>query len=207
MQMRRWGVPVLENKKTEFLMFLTCAILIMPPGISTLSDEGRRGLRREAPHTNIPFFGGGQMKTSILAAVLILLVPWSAGCMSSMSDILTARQSGEGETRVYGVNVETAWEISKTVFRWEKTENIEEHKLEGYMLTNAGQNFISAGSVMGAFFEAADSGSTKVTMISKRRMATNLATGLTEGTYHKRFQQAVDIVRSGKSLPLQPPNE
>jgi len=122
-----------------------------------------------------------------------------------MSDVLTARQNGEGETHIYPVNVETAWEISKTVFRWEKTEAIEEHRLEGYMLTNAGSNFISQGSVMGAFFKAVDSNNTQVTMISKRRVATNFATGLTESTYHRRFQQAVDILKSEKPLPIEPP--
>lgn len=142
------------------------------------------------------------MKIAIISLCIGLCL---GGCMTSMSDILTARQKGEGETHTYSVNLETAWEISKTVFRWEKTETIEEHKLEGYMLTNAGGNLITAGSVMGAFFEVVDSSNTRVTMISKRRVATNIATGLNEGTYHSRFQQAVDIVKSGKMLPLEPP--
>ncbi len=141
------------------------------------------------------------MRYIILVCVLSMLT----GCMTSMSDILTARQNGEGETKTYAVPMNQAWEISKSVFRWEKTETIEEHQLEGYMLTSAGQNMISAGAVIGAFFEKVDTANTKVTIITKRRMATNLATGLTEGTYHKRFQQAVDILKEGKQLPIQPP--
>lgn len=142
------------------------------------------------------------MKFTILVLSVAVTL---GGCLTSMSDIITAKQNGEGETHIYPVNLETAWEISKTVFRWEKTETIEEHRLEGYMLTYAGENLITKGSVMGAFFEAVDSASTKVTMISKRRESTNLATGLTEGTYHRRFRQAVDIVRGGNMLPLEPP--
>lgn len=141
------------------------------------------------------------------ATILLLIAITSSACMTSMSDVLTAKQNGEGETRNYPVNFETAWGISMAVFRWEKTEAIEEHKLEGYMLTNAGQNLISAGSVMGAFIEPIDSNNVKVTIVSKRRVATNLATGLTEGTYHRRFQQAVDIIKDGKKLPLEPPPE
>lgn len=136
---------------------------------------------------------------------LILSGLLAAGCMTSMSDILTAKQNGEGMTQVYPVGLDTAWEISKTVFRWEKTESIEEHRLEGYMLTYAGENMVTKGSVMGAFFEAVNPDSTRVTMISKRRVSTNLATGLTESTYHRRFAQAVGILRSGNTLPIEPP--
>jgi hypothetical protein len=148
-----------------------------------------------------------QLPTRLISTVvlLILTVIVFSGCMTSMSDVLGAKQKGEGETRNYPVTFETAWAISMAVFRWEKTEGIEEHKLEGYMLTSAGQNFISAGSVMGAFIEPIDSNNVKVTIISKRRVATNLATGLNEGTYHDRFKQAVDIIKSGKKLPLEAP--
>ena len=128
------------------------------------------------------------------------------GCMTSMSDVLTARQKGEGTTVTYPVSFDNAWEISKAVFRWEKTEAIEEHKLEGYMLTSAGQNWVSAGAVIGAFIEPVDSSTMKVTIVTKRKMATNLATGLNESTYHKRFAQAVELIKSGKKLPLTPPD-
>src|SRR5262249_37949233 len=111
------------------------------------------------------------------------------GCMTSVSDVLTARQKGEVTTVTYAASFHNAWEISKTVLRWEKTETIEEHKLEGYMLTSAGQNLISAGAVIGAFIEPVDSLNMKVTILTKRRVATNLATGLNESTYHKRFAQ------------------
>jgi hypothetical protein len=34
----------------------------------------------------------------------------------------------------------------------------------------------------------------------------NIATTLTETTYHKRFAQAVDIVKQGKPLPRNAPD-
>jgi hypothetical protein len=37
-------------------------------------------------------------------------------------------------------------------------------------------------------------------------MSIDFATTLTETTFQKRFQQAVDIVHSGKPLPAQPPS-
>jgi hypothetical protein len=101
--------------------------------------------------------------------------------------------------------MDQAWEIAKTVFRWEGSDAIEEHKAEGYMLTSSGMNLITAGAVMGAWVEPSGERQTKVTVVTKRRIATNLATSLTETTFHRRFAQAVEIVKAGKPLPLTPP--
>ena len=94
---------------------------------------------------------------------------------------------------------------SKTVFRWEGADAIEEHKDEGYMLTSSGMNLVSVGAVMGAWIDPVDKENTKVTVVMKRRLSMNLATTLTETTFHERFAQAVDIVKAGKSLPSGPP--
>lgn len=92
-----------------------------------------------------------------------------------------------------------------TVLRWEGADAIEQHRSEGYMLTSSGMNLVSSGAVMGAWVEPTDQNSTKVTVVTKRRIATNLATTLTETTFHKRFAQAVGIVKRGERLPLKPP--
>ena len=63
------------------------------------------------------------------------------------------------------------------------SDAIEEHRDQGYMLTSSGMNFVSAGAVMGAWVEPAGRGQTKVTVVTKRRMATNIATTLTETTH------------------------
>jgi hypothetical protein len=91
------------------------------------------------------------------------------------------------------------------VFRWEKTEFIEEHKLQNYMLTEAGKNAVTTGSVMGAFFDSLKSDSTLVTIITKRKDSFSLFTGMTEGGYHKRFRQAVDIFKTQGILPVDAP--
>jgi hypothetical protein len=103
------------------------------------------------------------------------------------------------------VDAERAWEISRTVFRWEGADAIEEHKADGYMLTSSGMNMISAGAVMGAWLDPVDKNNTKVTVVTKRRLATNLATTLPESTFHTRFAQAVEIVKKGQRLLATPP--
>jgi len=103
------------------------------------------------------------------------------------------------------VNADQAWKIARTVFRWEGADAIEEHRDEGYMLTSSGMNLVSSGAVMGAWVDPLDKNNSKVTVVTKRRIATNVATTLTETTFHKRFGQAVQIVKSGKPLPSAPP--
>ncbi len=133
----------------------------------------------------------------LLMAIILL-----AGC-ASMGDVMKSKD--KGTVKVYPVTADQAWEISKTVFRWEGCDAIEEHRDEGYMLTSSGVNMVSWGAVMGAWIDPVDENTTKVTCVTKRRISINVATTLTETTFHKRFAQAVDIVKAGKPLPLEPP--
>lgn len=137
-----------------------------------------------------------------LVGLLAVLLALPAGC-ATMSDVMKSKE--EGTAQIYPVDSEQAWEISRTVFRWEGADAIEEHKADGYMLTSSGMNFVSMGAVMGAWIDAVDKNNTKVTVVTKRRIATNLATTLTEATFHKRFTQAVEIVKKGRRLPAAPP--
>jgi len=121
-----------------------------------------------------------------------------------MIDVIKSKN--EGTSVIYPVDAEQAWVIAKTVFRWEGADAIEEHKSEGYMLTSSGMNLVSYGAVMGAWIEPIDKENTRVTVVTKRRIATNIVTTLTETTFHKRFAQAVEIVKKGNRLPLEPPD-
>jgi hypothetical protein len=144
-------------------------------------------------------------KFLILAVVLLSFVSLN-GC-STMNDVVRAKEQGtEGTTKVYPVTGDQAWDISKAVFRWEGSDAIEEHRDEGYMLTSSGINLVSVGAVMGAWIKPINKDNTEVTVITKRRLTVNIATTLTEGTYHKRFAQAVEIVRRGEKLPARSPD-
>jgi hypothetical protein len=125
-----------------------------------------------------------------------------AGC-ATMSDVLDSKD--EGTANVYPVDQDRAWGIALTVLRWEDAETIEEHRSENYMLTTIGANLISSGTVVGVWVEPVKKGSTKVTVVTKRKMQTNIATGLTETTFQERYAQAVQMVKSGKSLPRKVP--
>lgn len=123
-----------------------------------------------------------------------------------MQDVVKAKESGsEGTTQSYQVTENQAWDIAKTVFRWEGSDAIEEHKDQHYMLTSSGMNMVSYGAVMGAWITPINDLDTKVTVVTKRRLTLNVATTLTESTFHRRFAQAVEIVKKGKPLPASAP--
>jgi hypothetical protein len=145
-------------------------------------------------------------KKIIIAGLLVAIAAISSGC-STMQDVVRVKEAGtEGTTQNFPVAQDQAWEIAKAVFRWEGSDAIEEHKDKNYMLTSSGMNLVSYGAVMGAWVEPIDAKNTKVTVVTKRRVSMNIATTLTETTYLRRFGQAVDIVKSGKSLPAEAPN-
>ena len=142
-------------------------------------------------------------RSCITIALTATLCVWAGGC-ATMSDVLKSKD--EAAAKVYPVKADQAWEIAMTVWRWEGCETIEEHRSSGYMLTTVGQNFVSAGSLVGVWVESVNASKTKVTVVTKRKVQTNLATGLTETTFHDTFAQAVEIVKSGKPLPIDPPS-
>jgi hypothetical protein len=141
------------------------------------------------------------MFKKIITAIFVMALISISGC-ANMNDVVRAKETGkEGVTKTYSVTSDQAWEIAKAVFRWEGSDTIEEHKNEGYMLTSSGLNGYSYGAVMGAWIKPINKGSTEVTVITKRRIQTDIFTTLTEETYHKRFAQAVEITKGGNPLP------
>ncbi len=147
-----------------------------------------------------------RLARAFLLATIVLSAAFSTAC-ATLNDVVAAKESGrEGTSQVYAVTPDQAWDIAKTVLRWEGADAIEEHRAQGYMLTSSGMNLVSMGAVMGAWVEPVPPRSSKVTIVTKRRVQTDLFTTLTEGTFHKRFAQAVEIVKQGKPLPRTAPN-
>jgi len=130
--------------------------------------------------------------------VVLCLVLSSIGC-ATMSDVMKNRQNGTVQT--YPVSEDDAYKIARQVFRWEGTDTIEERKEENMLLTSSSVGLFTMGTFIGAWIEPIDSSHTQVTVVTKRKVATNLATSLTEATFHRRFAQGVRILRAGQSLP------
>jgi hypothetical protein len=130
--------------------------------------------------------------------VLFFVLAFIAGCATT-SDVIKSKQNGQ--SNVYSINPDQAWEIARTVFQWANSEAIEEHRKEGYLVASFGAN------VIGVWIEAVDKKSTRVTAVSKRRILVNPLTDLSEKSFHNYFSQGVEIVKSGKRLPSSPPKK
>lgn len=124
---------------------------------------------------------------------------------NTLNSVVKAKQDGKGTTKIYNIDKDNGWKIAKKSFRWAGTDAIEEYKDEGYMLTSSGMNLVSSGAVMGAWLKPIGDDKLEVTVISKRRVATQIATTMTEGKWHKYFEAAMNIVQSGQELPLTAP--
>ena len=141
-----------------------------------------------------------QLILAILATVFLV-----SGCVSLhdlSTEITKAKETGkEGVVKVYPVDINQAWEISRAVFRWEKTDEIEEHRNENYMITSTGLKMVAFGSAMGVWIEPADFNQARITVITRRRVLSDTFTRLTESKFYERFDQGVIILKSGKKLP------
>lgn len=58
---------------------------------------------------------------------------------------------------------------------------------------------------MGAWIEAIDENKMAVTVISKRRVSIDFATGMTESRFHSLFDAGLEILNRGQKLPLSSP--
>jgi len=122
------------------------------------------------------------LRTALVALVFLAIL---SGC-ATMSDVQRVKEEGsEGTVKTYPVSAGQAWDIAKTVFRWEGADAIEQHREEGYMLTSSGPDLVSWGAVMGAWIKPVSDEATEVTVVSKRRITVNLFTTMTESTFHK----------------------
>ncbi len=126
----------------------------------------------------------------------------AAGCVT-FTDVV--REKDEGTARRYPVTADQAWDIAKTVFRWEGAARIAERRAEGYLLASDTDEGQAEGTIMAAWVERDLDGVTRVTVRTRSRMLLNPAALLTEEGFHRRFVQAMRLVQEGKPLPAQPP--
>ncbi|HET6420189.1 MAG TPA: hypothetical protein VFG19_08540 [Geobacteraceae bacterium] len=144
----------------------------------------------------------------IIVLSVIFLMSGCASMQELTDEVIKARNSGkEGVTKVYPVDEEQAWDITRAVFRWEKTDPIQENHVENYVIAGMGMKMVAFGSVMGVWIEPVDPGHTKLTVISMRRVASDIFTHLTVPRFYERFDEGVKIIKSGKELPVIPPME
>jgi len=147
------------------------------------------------------------MNKLLLAVLAVMMLTNGCASRQELSDsVIQERNAGkQGVTRVYPVPADQAWEITEAVFRWEKTDEVEKHCAENYVITSTGMKMLAFGSVLVVWIDPADSATTKVTVVTKRRVEDDAFTSLNESTFFERFEQGMKILMDGKKLPVVAP--
>src|SRR5882757_3664549 len=122
------------------------------------------------------------------------------GC-ATKRDVVVSKLRGRGAARVYAVTADQAWNISKTILRLEPTAAIEEHRSEGYMLTNDTSSSLAPSTYMGVFVESNGASAAKVTFVTRRRTPTQSYAALTEGGFHRKFVELLGLVAAVGPAP------
>ena len=91
---------------------------------------------------------------------ILLIGVCMTGC-ATRGGVVQSKERGKGMSKVYPIDADRAWEIAKTVFRWEHTDAVQERRSEGYMLTNIGESPVTWGAVMGVWIEPVREGQDK----------------------------------------------
>jgi len=99
-----------------------------------------------------------------------------------MHDVLTAHARGEGTSRVYEAEYDATWKKARAVLQSEGAGPVETH--DGYMLASVDgnnlTNLVTSGAWVGVWVEEEDDHHTRVTVVTKRRVSTQILTTLTE---------------------------
>lgn len=139
-----------------------------------------------------------------LVAVMLSIVLFMGGCasMGELTDeVIKAKNSGkEGFTRVYPVTENQAWDLTRTVFRREKADEIEANEREQYVIAATGMKMVVFGSVMGVWFQPVDSEHTLFTVLTRRRAGENFPR-LTATRFYEKLDEAVNTLQTGKTPP------
>ena len=139
-------------------------------------------------------------------AAVVVGVILSSGCAGSMSAVLREKQEGQGTAQNYSLPADRAWQIAETILRWDGAATVEEHREGNYMLTTMYGAVTVQGAdptvYIGAWIEPSSGDQVKLTCVvsGPKPFAT-----YTEEDFQLRFQQALELSRSGEPLPLTAP--
>ena len=106
---------------------------------------------------------------AVLMAVLALVV--AQGC-ATMADARYAR--GEGQSQVFNVPFDTVWKAVPQALASLGLPVAADNRQDGYVLAERGITAFSWGEKVAVFVDRTGDNRTKVEVVSKRAMATNL---------------------------------
>lgn len=138
---------------------------------------------------NYELFKKSKMYIEIFLLLLMLSI---IGC-TSVDNFIKEDEYG-GRAKNYPINKTQSWEAAKTVFRWlgAKDYEIEENRAD---------NFVNWAGVMMAIIEPIDDSNTRVIAVLAPSPCAPMENRPTEKDFHKYLSHAVNILKTGQSLP------
>jgi len=129
-----------------------------------------------------------------LLALLIPIVVFTAGC-STLADARAAR--GKGLAYVYEGSFDEVWSALPKAIQAMGSGGpklVSENKQEGYILAQGGMSFVSYGENVAIFVDKVDDTKTKVEIVSKRALATNIVAADWAPRLHKKLAEMLKPV-------------
>jgi hypothetical protein len=115
-----------------------------------------------------------KMKASRSIVTCLLLLIWAAasGC-TTLADAKLAR--GTGASRLYPVSQDVVWSLLPGVIQVAGLDYVDGNRSEGYALAQHSMNLLTYGENVAIFVEpGTDVSTTRVEVVSKRALATNI---------------------------------
>jgi hypothetical protein len=140
---------------------------------------------------------------NVVVFLVVAIASILFGSCATMNGLKDSK--ADGVAVIYPVDRDRAWDIAKKVLDWQGAGELEEHKAQNYILTSTPMNLISYGSVVGVWFDPVGKDGTKVTVLTRRRVAINIAPGMRESRFHDYYDYAVKEVKAGRALPESSP--
>src|SRR5262245_28630411 len=110
------------------------------------------------------------MNSLVGSGVAVLLCSAAAiGCYRPASEVVDARDEGEGTARVYLVPADQAHRLVIAALRKEGAAVIEEYPHGGYVLAIFDESVISGGTNAGVWIEPVSPTRSKITIVTQRR--------------------------------------
>ena len=103
--------------------------------------------------------------------VCLAILLTGTGC-ATLSSVQAER--GQGSTRIYPAPFETVWEKTNQSLRILQLDVVESNQKEGYFLAKTGISAASWGEKVAIFIQKIDASSTRVEVVSRKALATNI---------------------------------
>jgi len=111
------------------------------------------------------------LKKTIPTTFIIIVLAIMQGC-ATLSDAKSAK--GAGSAKIYNASQETVWQAILPILHGAGLDVVSQNKQEGHILAQRGLSMFSYGEHVAIFVETIAKDQTRVEVVSKKALVTNL---------------------------------